>query len=971
MDIKLTLILALFFLLFFGTVCWALYVWWKKVSFTREKFAFAGLAAGLSLATFVIISIYAQEPPYLAIINIVKQLLDLPYQTPQPPTPEQYFVSVVIVGALFWLIIRLHSGWSGAQSVNHHNQLQKRESPSLWRDSKLFLSRDKALAIYDSAKLFHRNVLEGASDSLTWHEQARDLVQLSNRSSSYEFKDNAWHDQAHCWIGAHKGTGETVVLACYDTQPNDSKLQKLFDHAAKVRHHQQHTSEHIEFIIALKEGDTDQTTELNGHSLRTVSESRLLDDLVNFNDYFRDLRKRVEQDELTGSDLTLSQVYSESPFKLSKDDEALENLEAFLNTWLTENSQRHIALLGEYGQGKSTNSLMLSYHLMQRFQQNPHSVRIPLLLELRGKSPRTLREDELLSTWAGRYGIDTRALLKLLMAGRLLLIFEGFDEVDLSGDADARIEHFKILWNLCYPKAKIMVTGRPNYFLDDTELKAALGIQDASLERPYCEAVYLEPFNEKQIEHSLRQVNANIRNGILNLAVENERFYDIVSRPSMLHVVSVLWETENLAQYGERINSALVMDLFIRHSLERQGSKGQKYDFTPPTASKAKPNFMALSTAERVYFMEGIATYMLVHQLPNQINNKQLEEVVRLLFKSIPDIVSSNTDAQSGEPRKPLRQRYDLECKPEEFQTIFTDVRTCGLLVPDLSRSGSFKFGHKSFAEFLAGKVFAQWSFRNELTDVEKISVCSLVNTLDLTLSDVVHQLEITAFSIEWIAGKAKNHNDAAQLMFELLFRLHDMPKKLMIIIIKFSLTWVSYVRKCYILNLITDLWATCCAVCLEIISFPLLNSNRSKLRSFVLPLVVVISQIVLIIFVYLITGHDEFIKKISTYDKTAFFLDFQIQLLVVLAALLVISGFVCYELIQGYKDNQATTTLWMRFRIWHAICISANLERSALKNVISEQALCLLEEVANQESNPWTIAESLERLEMDRDLGI
>lgn len=407
------------------------------------------------------------------------------------------------------------------------------------------------------------------------------------------FEDNAWHDQAHCWIGTHKGTGHTVALACYENQPSEIELQALFNYIGKVRQHKQYDSADMEFIIALKDGDIDETSQLNNHTMRTVSESRLLNDLVDFSDYFRDLRKRVEQDYLIGSELTLEQVYSESCFKLGKEGDAQENLEAFLNSWLNETSQRQIALLGEYGQGKSTNSLMLSYHLMQRAQQAAHSVRVPILLELRGKSPRTLREDELLSTWAGRYGIDTRALIKLLIAGRLLLIFEGFDEVDLSGDADARIEHFKIIWGLCYPKAKIIVTGRPNYFLDETELKAALGIQDASLERPYCQAVHLVPFNNKEIAHSLRHVDVSIRDGILELANINERFYDIVSRPSMLHVVSVLWLSENLAHYGERINSAVVMDLFIRHSLERQGSKGQKYDFTPPTAGKAKPAFMA------------------------------------------------------------------------------------------------------------------------------------------------------------------------------------------------------------------------------------------------------------------------------------------------------------------------------------------------------------------------------------------
>jgi len=57
-----------------------------------------------------------------------------------------------------------------------------------------------------------------------------------------------------------------------------------------------------------------------------------------------------------------------------------------------------------------------------------------------------------------------------------------------------------------------------------------------------------------------------------------------------------------------------------------------------------------------------------------------------------------------------------------------------------------------------------------------------------------------------------------------------------------------------------------------------------------------------------------------------------------------------------------------MKFRIWHAICAAAHLERSAMSGVIGEKSLRLLEEVANQESRPWTIAESLEKLKARSD---
>ncbi|WP_152976293.1 NACHT domain-containing protein [Methyloglobulus morosus] len=731
------------------------------------------------------------------------------------------------------------------------------------------------------------------------------------------------------------------------------ELQTLTDYADKVRRNKGRTSNGLEFIIALKDGNTDEQSQLNGHPLRTVSESCLLDSLVNFDDYFRDLTKRVEKDCLTGSNLTINQVYTASRYKLDKDGDAQPNLEVFLNEWLKDPSLRQIALLGEYGQGKSTISLMLSYHLMQRLQQDPHSARIPILLELRGKSPRNLREDELISTWAGRYGIDTRGLIKLLMAGRLLLIFEGFDEVDLSGDSDARINHFKIMWGLCYPKAKIMVTGRPNYFLDDTELKAALGIQASSLERPYCQAVQLVPFNIQEIEHSLRNLDNETREGIVALAAVNERFYDIISRPSMLYVVSILWKTENLAQYGERINSALVMDIFIRHSLERQGGKGQRYDFTPPVAGKAKPAFMALNSRERAYFMEGIATYMLINELPNQITARELEEVGRLLVKAIPEAVSS-VDAQGGETRKPLRQRYDLDNKPEELQTILTDVRTCGLLVPDLSRSGSFKFGHKSFMEFLSGKVYAQWCLRKELQDAEEKEVNSLGNTFNLNMRHVVWQTEVMAFAVEWIAERAKDQGQAASLLFALLFGQYNFTRKFLGIIYKLALNQLACSGYRTRLNPRIELYIIRAFLPSEMKRQLGVNANHiliTLMYYFFITLIFIIISLML--------------RMEFTNNFVYQFVPFTLISYIILFLALYIKSF-CI-LFYGYKKNNLMLSLWAKFRIWHAICIAAHLERRAMNRIVGVKSIILLDEVANQEPQPWTIAESLHKLKMTK----
>src|ERR1051326_3963045 len=104
----------------------------------------------------------------------------------------------------------------------------------------------------------------------------------------------------------------------------------------------------------------------------------------------------------------------------------------------------------------------------------------------------------------------------------------------LVGDVEMRLKHFRTLWQFCYPRAKILITGRPNFFLDEEEMKAALGIDKPVGNRPYCEALRLVPFTPAQIAASLRAYKPAVREQICSLAEKNPRFLELVSRPSLL-----------------------------------------------------------------------------------------------------------------------------------------------------------------------------------------------------------------------------------------------------------------------------------------------------------------------------------------------------------------------------------------------------------------------------------------------------
>jgi hypothetical protein len=115
---------------------------------------------------------------------------------------------------------------------------------------------------------------------------------------------------------------------------------------------------------------------------------------------------------------------------------------------------------------------------------------------------------------------------------------------------------------------------------------------------------------------------------------------------------------------------------------------------------------MALTTVEREYFMTGIATYMAATELPNQITGIQLSEVITELINSIPDSVSTASSAITSETTQPLRTR--IRGAEYGVEHVKTDVRACGLLVDDPATPGSFRFGHKSFMEYLFASVVAE-----------------------------------------------------------------------------------------------------------------------------------------------------------------------------------------------------------------------------------------------------------------------
>jgi hypothetical protein len=704
-------------------------IWHIRLSsdkYFREEFSLAALSLFFWLSVALTLSVQGSLMVWYPIVAAFHTLSGKKIAIPAFAWEGVGLLSLILV--LSYMIANSwHQNWNGLTSTKQHENDQRSESFGIlaegMRELIRFLVSKTSLERFTETDIIQSlGHLEQSEDyiSQAWKDQSRELLRLT--TSSYDFNsDFGWHDKQGCWVGLNIDTQKLVLLFPVHASLMNKDIERLLLYSESIAN--AHNQEIDELIVAFREkGDKSMTPVDLYPQIRFETEQDLIARLVNFTDYFNDIRKRVEVQTLAESSLTLRDVYVPSQLLESDEKSADNDLENYLRVWSAEPSQRQIALLGEYGQGKSSAALMFTYHLINERLQTLH--RIPILIELRGKSPRDLRPLELFGAWASQYRIDPQALMRLHISGRLILIFEGFDEMALIGNDELRLRHFTSLWKFCYPNAKILITGRPNFFLDDTEMKRALGIISPISDRPYCEAIRLEPFSIDQIQQALRAHKPLVRDQICTLAKHSDRFFEIVARPSLLHVVAQMWEIERLHDKAELLSSAYVMGCFVRSSYRRQGLK-----------LKGSRDFMALNSSERDYFMCGIAAYMVTKEFSNQIPKEHLNRLIINLTDSMPNSVSASSSVILDEDRRPLKSRLQ---EPNDIEHVITDVRTCGLLVDDLSAPGTFKFGHKSFMEYLFAltvKDFILDSRSEKARAIRKVTCFPVVSILYLPVS--------------------------------------------------------------------------------------------------------------------------------------------------------------------------------------------------------------------------------------------
>ncbi|TYK47774.1 TIR domain-containing protein [Actinomadura decatromicini] len=200
---------------------------------------------------------------------------------------------------------------------------------------------------------------------------------------------------------------------------------------------------------------------------------------------------------------------------------------------------RFLLLLGDFGRGKTFALRELARRIPEEL---PHV--IPILIELRALD-KAHSVDGLVAAHLANHGeelIDLKAFHYMLRQGRIVLLFDGFDELVTRVTYDQAADHLDTLLQAAQDKAKIVVASRTQHFKSQAQVLTALGEKVGVL--PHRRVLGLEEFSPLQVRSYLvnRYGDEERADARLSLLTGIEELLALTSNPRMLSFIADLPE---------------------------------------------------------------------------------------------------------------------------------------------------------------------------------------------------------------------------------------------------------------------------------------------------------------------------------------------------------------------------------------------------------------------------------------------
>ncbi len=357
----------------------------------------------------------------------------------------------------------------------------------------------------------------------------------------------------------------------------------------------------------------------------------LFDEHADFSRYFEWLENQVKRRGIDEMYIPLSANKEEfdpvSKHKVGMSHYDARNgwLDGYIDRWIDDPTKEHISILGEFGTGKTWFTLHYAWTAAQRYldakRRGIERPRLPLVIPLRDYANAISIESLFSEFFFRKHEIPLpgySAFEQLNRMGKLLLIFDGFDEMASRVDRQKMINNFWELARVVIPGAKAILTCRTEYFPEALESRRLLGAElQASTSRltgepPQFEVLELGKFTDEQIEQVLRfrASSATVRQ-----VMDNPQLLDLARRPIMTELIlDALPEIEA----GKPVDLARVYLYAVRRKMDRD--------------IKAQRTFTSL--ADKLYFLSELSWEMVSTDQMN-LNYRHFPDRLHHLFGSI------------------------------------------------------------------------------------------------------------------------------------------------------------------------------------------------------------------------------------------------------------------------------------------------------------------------------------------------
>ncbi|MEH2185590.1 MAG: NACHT domain-containing protein [Nostoc sp.] len=299
-------------------------------------------------------------------------------------------------------------------------------------------------------------------------------------------------------------------------------------------------------------------------------------------------------------------------------------IDGYIDLWLDDPAKEHISILGEFGTGKTWFVFHYAWTALQSYRdaqkRGVERPRLPLVITLRDFAKALNVENVLAGFFFTQHNIriNSEVFDQLNRMGKLLLIFDGFDEMAAKVDRQQMINNFWELAKVVVPGAKVILTCRTEHFPEAKEGRALLNAElQASTkkltgETPQFEVLELEKFNDEQIRACLSyQAEAATVKQVLS----NPQLLDLARRPVM---TDLILEALPDIEAGKPVDMSRVYLYAVRRKMERD--------------IKAERTFTSL--AEKLYFLCELSWEMLSTDQMS-LNYRLFPERIRRLFGSV------------------------------------------------------------------------------------------------------------------------------------------------------------------------------------------------------------------------------------------------------------------------------------------------------------------------------------------------